>query len=87
MSNRLENNFFPTICHEQPLSKINWQVAQWEEEETVSFFFFLFEADFIQLVVLNLSHLNYIKLCLFLTFNERWSFKLQFSSVSLYAEL
>ena len=35
------------------------------------FFFFLFEADFIQLVVLNLSHLNYIKLCLFLTSNER----------------
>ena len=34
-------------------------------------FFFLFEADFIQLVVLNLSHLNYIKLCLFLTSNER----------------
>ena len=33
--------------------------------------FFLFEADFIQLVVLNLSHLNYIKLCLFLTSNER----------------
>ena len=35
------------------------------------FFFFLFEADFIQLVVLNLSHLNYIKLCLFLTSNKR----------------
>ena len=35
------------------------------------FFFFFFEADFIQLVVLNLSHLNYIKLCLFLTSNER----------------
>ena len=35
------------------------------------FFFFLFETDFIQLVVLNLSHLNYIKLCLFLTSNER----------------
>ena len=34
-------------------------------------FFFFFEADFIQLVVLNLSHLNYIKLCLFLTSNER----------------
>ena len=34
-------------------------------------FFFLFEADFIQLVVLNLSHLNYIKLCLFLTSNKR----------------
>ena len=51
------------------------------------FFFFLFEADFIQLVVLNLSHLNYIKLYLFLTSNERWSFKLQLSSVSLYAEL
>ena len=34
-------------------------------------FFFLFEADFIQLVVLNLSHLNYIKLYLFLTSNER----------------
>ena len=33
--------------------------------------FFLFEADFIQLVVLNLSHLNYIKLCLFLTSNKR----------------
>ena len=33
--------------------------------------FFFFEADFIQLVVLNLSHLNYIKLCLFLTSNER----------------
>ena len=27
--------------------------------------FFFFKADFIQLVVLNLSHLNYIKLCLF----------------------
>ena len=37
----------------------------------IPFFFFLFEADFIQLVVLNLSHLNYIKLCLFLTSNER----------------
>ena len=37
----------------------------------VAFFFFFFEADFIQLVVLNLSHLNYIKLCLFLTSNER----------------
>ena len=37
----------------------------------VVFFFFLFEANFIQLVVLNLSHLNYIKLCLFLTSNER----------------
>ena len=33
--------------------------------------FFLFEANFIQLVVLNLSHLNYIKLYLFLTFNKR----------------
>ena len=38
---------------------------------TELFFFFFFEADFIQLVVLNLSHLNYIKLCLFLTSNER----------------
>ena len=49
--------------------------------------FFLFEVDFIQLVVLNLSHLNYIKLCLFLTFNERWSFKLQLSLISLYTKL
>ena len=53
----------------------------------IHFFFFFFETDFIQLVVFNLSHLNYIKLYLFLTSNERWSFKLQFSSVSLYAEL
>ena len=42
------------------LHEIDWNI-----------FFFLFEADFIQLVVLNLSHLNYIKLCLFLTSNER----------------
>ena len=35
------------------------------------FFFFFFETNFLQLVVLNLSHLNYIKLCLFLTSNER----------------
>ena len=35
------------------------------------FFFFFFETNFIQLVVLNLSHLNYIKLYLFLTSNER----------------
>ena len=34
-------------------------------------FFFFFETNFIQLVVLNLSHLNYIKLCLFLTSNEK----------------
>ena len=35
------------------------------------FLFFFFEADFIQLVVLNQSHLNYIKLCLFLTSNKK----------------
>ena len=57
------------------------------EDFVLSLFFFFFEADFIQLVVLNLSHLNYIKLCLFLTSNKRWSFKLQLSSISLYAEL
>ena len=53
--------------------------AEWQEKIHVAardvkqffFFFFLFEADFIQLVVLNLSHLNYIKLCLFLTSNKR----------------
>ena len=56
-----------------------WRQAACEEIEAllcngtweVVFFFFLFEADFIQLVVLNLSHLNYIKLCLFLTSNKR----------------
>ena len=62
----------------------NWIKQQIEDRH---FFFFFFEADFIQLVVLNLSHLNYIKLCLFLTSNKRWSFKLQLSSVGLYAEL
>ena len=35
------------------------------------FFFFFFEINFIQLVVFNLSHLNYIKLCLFLTSNKK----------------
>ena len=36
-----------------------------------SFSFFFFETNFIQLVVFNLNHLNYIKLYLFLTSNER----------------
>ena len=44
--------------------------SQWSAGRRL-LFSFLFEADFIQLVVLNLSHLNYIKLCLFLTSNER----------------
>ena len=34
-------------------------------ELVYDFFFFFFEVNFIQLIVLNLSHLNYIKLCLF----------------------
>ena len=66
-------SWFPTNGHHDWFSRYkNFQVGWWSG--FLSFqFFFLFEANFIQLVVLNLSHLNYIKLCLFLTSNERWS--------------
>ena len=51
--------------------KLIKQMLACETKFKTSVFFFFFEADFIQLVVLNLSHLNYIKLCLFLTSNKR----------------
>ena len=42
-----------------------------EKVQIINTFFFRKRADFIQLVVFNLNHLNYIKLYLFLTFNKR----------------
>ena len=61
----------PMICFNKMKSEAWRLTALWKDKHKEAFFFFFFEANFIQLVVLNLNYLNYIKLCLFLTSNKR----------------